>query len=102
MLQIFFFRNFIKQISLKFYNYLFRYKTKIAGEAKQIRASNQDPNLVFALYNESINILNNGSVTKTLKLKYKARSFDINESLNEIYIGSHVEFYNLGYANLRL
>ena len=58
--------------------------------------------LVFALYTESINILNEGSVTKTLKLKYKAKSFDINETLNEIYIGSVVNFYKLGWTNLRL
>jgi hypothetical protein len=54
------------------------------------------------LYTESINILNEGSVTKTLKLKYKAKSFDINETLNEIYIGSVVNFYKLGWTNLRL
>ena len=53
-------------------------------------ASHTDPNLVFALFTHSIYILNQGQVIKQLDFKYQARALDINEGLNEIYIGAQV------------
>lgn len=67
---------------------------KIAGDPQRIVASRLSNDYIFALYERAIYKIKHGVIEKEdSKLNYEARSFDVNETENEIYVGDYVKLF---------
>lgn len=59
------------------------------GEPQKIVSSKKENNVVYAVSNRSIYIISDGKVSMEAKcLNFEARSLEINEENNEIYVGA--------------
>ena len=69
---------------------LFETKLK-AGEAQILQSSRTNPEVVYALCNNGIYMINNGKVVAEHETSFEARSFAVSET--EYYVGDRVSIF---------
>lgn len=66
--------------------------TKLTGDPKKVITSRIDPCLIYVMMSRSIFILKDSSIKATQTLKADSIGFEVNEEMNEIYVGDNVEY----------
>lgn len=66
----------------------------IKGDPQRIRALNKKEKSFLILTKDSLNLYENGALIKEVKLPVDSQALDVNEILDEIYVGDNVIFNN--------
>jgi hypothetical protein len=63
---------------------------KLPGFPQKVAASRKDQNSAFVLLARSLHVFVDGKIDRETNFEFEARSLDLNEDRNEIYVGSQV------------
>jgi len=63
---------------------------EIKGDPQRIRAINKKEKSFVILTKETLNLYENGALSKEIKLPVESQALEVNEVLEEIYVGDNV------------